>query len=71
MARPGPDQRKVEAARKLAAGGMSREDIAAALDVSGRTLSRWLGRSPGRPANGASRWAEQRRKERGESGKTS
>jgi Homeodomain-like domain-containing protein len=67
MARPGPDPRKVEAARKLAEAGMSRADISAALDVPERTLSRWLGRSPGRPANGTSRWAEQRRRAREES----
>jgi transposase-like protein len=71
MARPGPDPRKVEAAQRLAESGMSRADISAALDVPERTLSRWLGRSPGRPANGTSRWAERRRKVRGESGETS
>jgi DNA invertase Pin-like site-specific DNA recombinase len=70
MARPGPDPRKVEAARTLAATGTSSADIAAALGVSQRTLSRWLGREPGRPANGTSRWAGQRRKKREESGET-
>lgn len=70
MARPGPDPRKVEAARRLAESGMSRADVSAALDVPERTLSRWLGRSAGRPANGTSRWAERRRKERAEPGET-
>jgi DNA invertase Pin-like site-specific DNA recombinase len=70
MARPGPDPRKVEAARRLAAAGTSSADIAAALEVSERTLSRWLGRPLGRPANGTSRWAEQRRRARGEPAET-
>lgn len=68
MARPAPDPRKVEAARRLAQAGMSGADIAAALDVSERTLSRWLGRTVGRPANGTSKWAERRRKKREEPG---
>jgi hypothetical protein len=60
--RPGPDPRKVEAARKLAGAGMSRADISAVLGVPERTLSRWLGRPAGRPANGTSRWAVRRRR---------
>jgi transposase len=64
--RPGPDPRKVEAARVLAAAGTSSADIAAALGVSERTLSRWLGRPVGRPATGTSRWAKQRREGREE-----
>jgi hypothetical protein len=57
---------QVELAQAMAAQGATRADISAALGISERTLSRWLGRTPGRPSNGTSRWAEQRRRKREE-----
>jgi HNH endonuclease/Homeodomain-like domain len=60
----------VERARDLVSEGMSRAEISELLGVSERTLSRWVGRPVGRPANGTSRWADRRRREREETGGT-
>lgn len=58
------DEARVGKARALASEGSTRAEIAAALGVSQRTVSRWLHLPPGRPrlpAGEGSRWTRRRR----------